>query len=58
MKMIKQTRRTSDGSKCYLYVNADCIEYIIDSEIHFKDGSSLSPWEYDWEAVCEEEHDM
>lgn len=58
MTMIKLTRRTSDGSKRYLYVNADCIEYIIDSEIHFKDGSSLFPEEYDWEVVCEEEHDM
>lgn len=43
MKMIKLTRRTIDGSKRYLYVNADCIEYIIDSEIHFKDGNSLFP---------------
>lgn len=43
MKMIKLTRRTSDGSKRYLYVNADCIAYIIDSEIYFKDGDSLFP---------------
>lgn len=51
MKMIKLTRRTSDGSKRYLYVNADCIAYVIDSEIHFKKGNYLFPVEETSEQI-------
>lgn len=51
MKIIKLTYRNSDGSKRYLYVDADFIAYVEDSEIHFKNGDHLLPAEETSEQI-------